>query len=72
MSPVARFGGDEIILESFVHLRAKVDLLSRFEHTPFGDVQGEPAEFVVQGPCLQKCAPVSAAKQPVLRDFVFS
>jgi len=35
------------VLEGFKHLRAKLDLLSRFEHTPPGDVQRELAELIV-------------------------
>ena len=35
------------VLEGFIYLRAKFDFLSRFEHTPLGDVQRELAELIV-------------------------
>jgi len=35
------------VLEGFIDLRAKLDLLSGFEHTSPGDVQRELAELIV-------------------------
>jgi hypothetical protein len=35
------------VLEGFIYLRAKLDLLSRFEHTPPYDIHRELAELIV-------------------------
>ena len=57
------------VLEGFIDLGAKLDLLSRLEHTPPCDVQRELAELIVQGTRLQVCSRFRKARQLVRPDF---
>jgi hypothetical protein len=60
------------ILEGFIYFRAKLDFLSRLEHTPPREVQRELAELVVSGTRLQVCSRFSQAKQLAILIFGFS